>query len=129
MMRTKRQFVRTPKLPSSALAHRALPAVKAEAAQPRQAVVGPRMLPADGAELRQCRLQKYEDRLVKERLCQPGDLVNAVVQAGVAAGVLPWVLVGHATFCYGESGRAGKKPELSWLRCNADSARAARGGL
>ncbi len=74
----KRQFVRTPKLPPAALPRRPLPVP----VQPRAAAPKP---PANGAELRE-RLQKYEDRLVKQNLCQPGELVNFIVQAGVQAG-------------------------------------------
>ena len=43
------------------------------------------VIPADGAELRQ-RLQKYEDQLVKQKRCRPGELMTFVTQAGVAAG-------------------------------------------
>ena len=74
----KRQFVRTPKLPPAALPRRPPPVP----VEPRAAAPKP---PADGAELRE-RLQKYEDQLVKQQRCQPGELVHFIVQAGVQAG-------------------------------------------
>jgi hypothetical protein len=45
----------------------------------------PANLPANGAEL-QRRLSDYDSRLARQGLCQPGDLVKHVVQAGVQAG-------------------------------------------
>ena len=80
----KRQFVRTPKLPPWALPHRPAAALPAPAPAP-EAAPKPSAPPADGFELRQ-RLQKYEDQLVKQKRCQPGELMSFVVQAGVAAG-------------------------------------------
>jgi hypothetical protein len=83
----KRQFARTPKLPASALPRPrvASPSVSMEtAASPAK----PSSLPADGAELRQ-RLQHYEDQLVKNEQCRPGDLLTFVSEAGVAAGYAP----------------------------------------
>ena len=82
----KRRFVRAPKLPPWALPHRPTAALPAPAA-PKGVDAAPRpsALPADGAELRQ-RLQKYEDQLVKQKRCQPGELMSFVAAAGVAAG-------------------------------------------
>jgi hypothetical protein len=42
-------------------------------------------MPANGAEL-QRRLYDYDARLAAEGVCQPGDLVKHVVQAGTRAG-------------------------------------------
>jgi hypothetical protein len=70
----KRQFARTPKLPASALPR---PRVAAAAAKST--------LPADGSELRQ-RLQHYEEQLVKDGQCRPGELLHFIAEAGVAAG-------------------------------------------
>ena len=83
----KRQFVRTPKLPPWALPRRRVAALPAPAAPApvREASARAASLPADGVELRQ-RLQKYEDQLVKQKRCQPGELMSFVAQAGVAAG-------------------------------------------
>ena len=78
----KRQFVRTPKLPPWALPRR--PAAALPPAEPKPPA-SPPALPADGIELRQ-RLQRYEDQLVKQKRCQPGELLGFVTQAGVAAG-------------------------------------------
>jgi hypothetical protein len=81
----KRQFMRTPKLPPWALPRRPV-AMPAEAKAPaKEAAARPSPLPADGNELRE-RLQKYEDQLVKQKRCQPGELLSFVTQAGVAAG-------------------------------------------
>ncbi len=74
----KRQFVRTPKLPPWALPRRPSAALPAPA--------GPKAaLPADGAELRR-RLLKYEEQLVRQKRCQPGELLGFVTAAGAAAG-------------------------------------------
>ena len=88
----KRQFVRLPKLPPSALPRRRLPvpAQARPAAGPSQpapeaAAPKPAAPPANGAELRE-RLQKYEEQLVKRKQCRPGDLIGFVVRAGVQAG-------------------------------------------
>ena len=80
----KRQFARTPKLPPSALPrpHVSPASVSADAAAPRSK---PSALPADGTELRQ-RLQHYEEQLVKNEQCRPGELLRFVTEAGEAAG-------------------------------------------
>jgi hypothetical protein len=84
----KRQFVRTPTLPASALPRKSLP-VPAAAPKPkpaaREAAAKAAALPANGTELHQ-RLTKYDARLAKQGLCKPGDLVKHVVAAGVQAG-------------------------------------------
>jgi hypothetical protein len=69
----KRQFLRAPSLPAWAR-----PAPEA----PKLATQG---RPANGEEL-QRRLQNYETRLVANGICQPGELLQHVVQAGVQAG-------------------------------------------
>ena len=61
----KRQFVRTPKLPPTALPRRPLPLPNAGRSQPAAAEAAPRP-PANGMELRE-RLQKYEEQLVKQK--------------------------------------------------------------
>src|SRR3984957_5155371 len=82
----KRQFARTPKLPASALPR---PRVSSASVSGSAKVPHPKLaLPADGVELRQ-RLQLYEDQLVKNEQCRPGELLRFVVEAGVAAGYAP----------------------------------------
>lgn len=84
----RRQFVRVPVLPPSALPAKAKPAVatKQPAAQKSQAKQqGLHTLPANGTELHR-RLQDYDARLASQGLSQPGDLVKRVVAAGVKAG-------------------------------------------
>jgi hypothetical protein len=65
------------------------PAVPKEPIPPREPVVKPikatSNLPANGEEL-QRRLYDYDARLARQGLCQPGELVKCVVQAGVKAG-------------------------------------------
>jgi hypothetical protein len=83
----KRQFVRPPTLPASALPARAAREPKPARAQP--AAKGPKLsahaLPANGADL-QRRLSDYDARLAAQGVCRPGDLIKHVVQAGVKAG-------------------------------------------
>ncbi len=80
----KRQFARTPKLPADALPrpHVASPSIPADGAVPQ---AKPASLPVDGTELRQ-RLKHYEDQLVKNEQCRPGELLHFVIEAGAAAG-------------------------------------------
>jgi hypothetical protein len=78
----KRQFARTPTLPPSALprpkkAGRAVPEPTARKSVPA--------LPANGIEL-QRRVHDYDARLAQQGVCQPGELVKHIVQAGVKAG-------------------------------------------
>ncbi|HTU19984.1 MAG TPA: Rad52/Rad22 family DNA repair protein [Gemmataceae bacterium] len=93
----KKQFARTPTLPPSALPKpKKVPMpvrLNTESAQPTTAKNGtvksaskngPTM-PANGAEL-QRRVHDYEARLAQQGVCQPGDLVKHIVQAGVKAG-------------------------------------------
>ncbi|HXG11842.1 MAG TPA: Rad52/Rad22 family DNA repair protein [Gemmataceae bacterium] len=68
------------KLPTSPPASAKQPAVPKT--PPQQ---GLHTLPANGAEL-QRRLYDYDARLAAQGICQPGDLVKHVVQAGVKAG-------------------------------------------
>jgi hypothetical protein len=109
----RRQFVRPPTLPPSALpapktgrkevrtekreAPAAAQAPVKEKAVPQTAArpevaprkpatkLGTQTLPANGAEL-QRRLYDHDARLAAQGLCQQGDLVKQVVQAGVKAG-------------------------------------------
>jgi hypothetical protein len=93
----KRQFARTPTLPPSALPKpkkAAAPVrLKAETARPAATKngsgksagkSGPAM-PAKGAEL-QRRVHDYDARLAQQGVCQPGELVKHIAQAGVKAG-------------------------------------------
>lgn len=89
----KRQFARTPTLPPSALpkpknstAPVRLKAANAEpvAAKKKAAKNGP-SLPANGVEL-QRRVHDYDARLAQQGVCQPGELVKHIVEAGVKAG-------------------------------------------
>jgi hypothetical protein len=88
----KRQFARTPTLPAWALPAKAEPApTPAPAAAKPQKPEKPakklaaHTLPANGLDL-QRRLYDYDTRLAAQGLCQRGDLVKHVVQAGVKAG-------------------------------------------
>jgi hypothetical protein len=98
----KRQFARPPVLPASkhvaAPSHPSQPSHPShsptDAAEPKQeAAPAPaaeppkhaRGIPANGAEL-QRRLYDHDDRLAKQGLSKPGDLVKAIVQAGKKAG-------------------------------------------
>jgi len=76
----KKQFVKTPTLP--AFAQPAKP--KEKPARPAaQAVLHSR--PASGPELKE-RLQNFDDKLAKEGLCQRGDLLRHVLEAGRKKG-------------------------------------------
>lgn len=80
----KRQFVRPPALPASALP---APAKVVQPAAPAKAGNGHQFgLPATGAEL-QRRLTDYDVRLASQGLCQPGELLRHVAHAGVLAGL------------------------------------------
>jgi Rad52/22 family double-strand break repair protein len=85
----KRQFVRPPALPASALPPQSARAPKPAPAKPQPAAKGSKLsahgLPADGADL-QRRLSDYDARLSARGVCRPGDLIKHVVQAGVKAG-------------------------------------------
>jgi hypothetical protein len=89
----KRQFVRLPSLPASALPARELPAppaareaaVKSAPAPRKPAARSAHNLPASGAEF-QRRLHDYDARLASQGLCRPGELVQHVTAAGVKAG-------------------------------------------
>lgn len=96
----RKQFTRTPMLPSSALplkpaVARAQPAkdparslpVKPAAATGKSASAThlPPHLPTNGAEL-QRRLYDHDARLAKKGVCAPGELVKHVVAAGTKAG-------------------------------------------
>src|SRR5262245_27892377 len=102
----KRQFVKTPSLPPSVL-----PRPKSEIRNPKSetnpksesrnaktepprnaaAKANGTALPANGEELHR-RLTAYDARLSAQGLCQPGDLVKHVVQAGIKAGHEPDLL-------------------------------------
>ncbi len=73
----KRQFVRPPVLPRTALPTRTV------APPPKRSAL--HALPADGAEL-QKRLFDYDARLARQGLCAQGDLIKHIVAAGVKAG-------------------------------------------
>jgi hypothetical protein len=92
----KRQFARTPTLPPFALPKR--PAAVSAATLPGNADKGPKSLPArkgaapsihkmpaNGEELLQ-RLQDYEARLVEEGVCEKGELLRHITEAGEKAG-------------------------------------------
>ena len=88
----RKQFVRTPGLPASALPRLksnveppcpAPPSVSNE--QPKPAIkMSSHTIPVNGAEL-QRRLLDYDKRLAAQGLCGPGELVKYVVDAGVKA--------------------------------------------
>jgi hypothetical protein len=77
----RRQIVQPPALPSFA---RPAPGAKA-APVPAQSASSPHNLPVNGEELRR-RLQDYEARLASQGLCQKGELIAFVADAGVKAG-------------------------------------------
>jgi hypothetical protein len=87
----RRQFVHPPTLPSSALPTKEAtappPPSRQPAAAPRKPAtkVAGHALPTSGAEF-QRRLYDYDARLAAQALCQQGDLVKHVVQAGARAG-------------------------------------------
>ncbi len=76
----RRQFVKVPTLPASALPKPA-PEVKAKPSLK----TATHTLPSSGAELRQ-RLMDYEATLVAKGMCTTGALLKHVAQAGVKAG-------------------------------------------
>jgi hypothetical protein len=85
----KRQFVRPPVLPPSALPklpEKPAPPKSPPAAQKPAPKQGLHTLPANGVEL-QRRLYDYDKRLAAQGLCAEGDLVKRVVAAGVKAGL------------------------------------------
>ncbi len=89
----KRQFARPPVLPvaknvphPSHPSHPSHPATEAQPAPVAAEQAKPvRGLPANGPEL-QRRLYEHDDRLAKQGLCKPGDLIKAIVKAGQNAG-------------------------------------------
>jgi hypothetical protein len=90
----RRQFARSPLLPAFALPAQELavkpaesppPAPKAAASRKPAAKMAGHTLPASGAEL-QRRLYDYDARLTAQGICQQGELVKHVVQAGLKAG-------------------------------------------
>jgi hypothetical protein len=87
----KRQFVRPPQLPASALPPRPAKELVAPAAPaPRKAAgkLTRQGIPADGADL-QRRLAAYDARLAGLGVCKPGDLLAHVAAAGKQAGYDP----------------------------------------
>ncbi len=92
----KKKIVKLPKLPDWALpvrkkgvakaaAVREAPAPESPAAAAKEPAAKAANLPANGAEL-QRRLYDKDARLARQGLCQQGELVKHVVQAGVKAG-------------------------------------------
>jgi hypothetical protein len=83
----KRQFRSTPTLPAFAMPKRRAKAALAEAedAGPRTLPATTHKLPASGDELLQ-RLEGYEAKLVDEGVCEKGDLLRHVLEAGEKAG-------------------------------------------
>ncbi len=86
----KRQFARTPTLPPAALrqprsaTHHPPGRVVSTEKQKAESKGGPTM-PANGIEL-QRRVHDYDARLAQQGVCQAGELVKHIVQAGVKAG-------------------------------------------
>jgi hypothetical protein len=86
----RRQFSKTPVLPSWAMPGKGKPARPRPSDKPTMprkppAKIGGHSTPASGAEL-QRRLYDYDARLAAQGLCRPGELVKHVVQSGVRAG-------------------------------------------
>src|SRR5262249_36601388 len=87
----RRQFARPPALPVSALPAREKPTKPQPAPRPAPKPAGkattklPHGLPANGEELRR-RLSDYDARLTAQGVCEAGELVEHVMQAGIKAG-------------------------------------------
>jgi hypothetical protein len=84
----RRQFLKTPSLPPWALPgnkERSHEAGEERSARKVAAKMAGHGMPANGAEL-QRRLYDYDTRLAAEGVCQRGDLVKHIVQAGTKAG-------------------------------------------
>lgn len=71
----KKQFRQTPRLP----------AIEKPRTLPMRDNSSPSKPPANGAELA-ARLQKYDEKLAKEGLCQPEDLLKHIVEQGKEKG-------------------------------------------
>jgi hypothetical protein len=101
----KKRLVETPRLPAWALPasprlaptpeERPAPAKgkaeKKEAKKPaaeKESAKAAKSIPANGDELRR-RLYDYDERLAKQGVCKPGELVKHVVTAGTAKGYEP----------------------------------------
>ncbi len=97
----KRTFARTPTLPAMYLPKKAEPVLEAAAPAPKPtakpaakpapktaARVAAHTLPSSGDEF-QRRLYDYDAKLAREGVCQPGELVKRVVEAGAKAGFDP----------------------------------------
>ncbi len=80
----KRQFVRPPSLPPSALPRTAAKAVQPQRTRTPEGKSGAE-LPVTGAEL-QRRLTDYDAKLARQGLCRPGELLAHVAEAGNRAG-------------------------------------------
>jgi hypothetical protein len=79
----KRQFLKTPTLPAFALPAGAKETMGKPVRSGTRAVLSSR--PASGVELKD-RLQSFDEKLTKEGLCQRGDLLRHVIEAGRKAG-------------------------------------------
>lgn len=92
----RRQFVKTPSLPAWALPKKPGQSQQQPKPQPApaaaQTTVPAKAAPANGVELL-ARLTEYEGKLVAQHLCEPGELVKHVLDAGTRAG---WsAIMGH----------------------------------
>lgn len=88
--RQRRQFLKTPGLPAWALPGKKersseTAGEREPPARKNPAKIAGQSMPANGADL-QRRLYDYDARLAEEGICQRGELVKHVVQAGTAAG-------------------------------------------
>ncbi len=81
----KKQFAQTPTLPPSALPKPKKSAVPVRLQAEPAAAKNATSMPANGVEL-QRRVHDYDARLAKQGVCQAGDLVKHIVQAGIKAG-------------------------------------------
>ncbi|HTU93760.1 MAG TPA: Rad52/Rad22 family DNA repair protein [Gemmataceae bacterium] len=87
----KKQFAKTPTLPPSALRHPSVQAAKNGVerveSEKQRMESGKRKadMPANGVEL-QRRVHDYDARLAQQGVCQAGELVKHIVQAGIKAG-------------------------------------------
>jgi hypothetical protein len=84
----KRQFVRPPTVPAMAVPARKKEELLTKPSKPQPAAkpkLAAHSVPANGSDL-QRRLSDYDARLAAQGICQPGELVKHVVEAGVKAG-------------------------------------------
>ncbi len=81
----KKQFAKTPTLPPSALPKPKRVTVPVRLQPEPAATKNGTTMPANGVEL-QRRVHDYDARLAQQGVCQAGELIKHIVQAGIKAG-------------------------------------------